>query len=561
VASELDEIVIANASDVVNGDVSGADALLANPGADGISLREAIAATNNDPGAFAIRFAPTLRAATISLSVELPLLTGGGVSIDGDVDGDSKPDVNLLSGGSNIGLQIASSGNRLHALTLEGFDYGVVIEPPHDPFPSGRTFADNTVSGLVMRAIGTQGVLLDQTGLGNCTKLTSSAAPCAANNSWLNTTITGNMIEAGKSGIFFFVASTGDRVEGVTITDNRVRVVGMGNGPGINVMTAGDSTGAHISNVLIARNSIEGSPDIGIQVGAGGNRAQGGVLEGMRIIDNRVRLEPSGPGYCCEGIVVESGSDAPDLAIGPPLRYLDDNLVRDVLIRGNSIAGALPAGISLHAGFGGGGRRNQIQDVRIEDNAVESTQQAFGTYVVTGDGTPYEDRYAEGNRVSHLTILGNSFTIARGGIDIGPSTGTGASGIAVVGGGNFGRNNEISDIRIEGNVIESEDHGVVVIGGIGPTASGNVVAGVRIGENRIVGADDPVSVIPNRDGASGNTASVMGPPSPAPAVSASAASPSAPPGLADAWPLLAAATVAVALLAGLVGVAVRRRRG
>ncbi len=38
---------------------------------------------------------------TITLGSALPQLTGGGVTIDGDINGDGKPDVTLADGSGN----------------------------------------------------------------------------------------------------------------------------------------------------------------------------------------------------------------------------------------------------------------------------------------------------------------------------------------------------------------------------------------------------------------------------------------------------------------------------
>ncbi|MGA3205840.1 MAG: hypothetical protein ABSF12_25380, partial [Bryobacteraceae bacterium] len=43
-------ITVSNATVAINGDTSSVAALVANPGPDGISIQEAIMATNNDPG-------------------------------------------------------------------------------------------------------------------------------------------------------------------------------------------------------------------------------------------------------------------------------------------------------------------------------------------------------------------------------------------------------------------------------------------------------------------------------------------------------------------------------
>jgi len=49
-------ITVTNATSAVNGDTSSVEALLANPGPDGISLYEAVTASNSAPGTWNIQF-------------------------------------------------------------------------------------------------------------------------------------------------------------------------------------------------------------------------------------------------------------------------------------------------------------------------------------------------------------------------------------------------------------------------------------------------------------------------------------------------------------------------
>lgn len=57
-----------------------------------------------------------------------PPLTGGGVTIDGDITGDCHPNVTLTACGhdaESYAFDVISSNNRLQALTLQSFDNGI----------------------------------------------------------------------------------------------------------------------------------------------------------------------------------------------------------------------------------------------------------------------------------------------------------------------------------------------------------------------------------------------------------------------------------------------------
>jgi hypothetical protein len=77
-------VAVTNALDTVNGDTSSIAALQRSPGGDGISLREAIQAANNTPGANTITFATLLGGQTIHLLGRRPLPTiTGNLTIQG----------------------------------------------------------------------------------------------------------------------------------------------------------------------------------------------------------------------------------------------------------------------------------------------------------------------------------------------------------------------------------------------------------------------------------------------------------------------------------------------
>src|SRR5205823_428927 len=112
-----------------------------------------------------IAFAPGLAGSTISLGSQLPALMGGGVTINGDVNRDGKPDVTLTEApgfrrdycpaDAGCALIIGSSNNKIERIILDGFGAGIDIEPWKPGFdnagatlPTGVTLANNVVDGV-----------------------------------------------------------------------------------------------------------------------------------------------------------------------------------------------------------------------------------------------------------------------------------------------------------------------------------------------------------------------------------------------------------------------------
>jgi len=518
-ARSASDIVVTTTSDAVNGNTSSVAALIAAPGPDGISLREAITATNNDPGTYTIRFAPSLMGATITLDSQLPPLLGGGVTIEGDIDGDGKPDVTLsaaagfsatlgtycpTSGG--CGLSIGSSGNRLHALTLVGFGEGVDIEAWHPGDdsrpapPTNQVLSDNVVSALVMHGIQTFGVFIGSVFNKNCGLYAGFAQPCVTNDTVANTTITGNTIEtgnAGDSGIAAKLSNAGDRLENITVTDNTIQMNGPGEGIGLEVI--GNATGAAISGGLIARNTIAGRAGIGITLVAGGTRAQTNTVENVQVLNNRVNLVSQDSGFCCQGIDLEAGSDTnTDLA---PVRYPDGNEMQNVLVQGNTISGTLVFGVGVQAGTGGGSD-NRVNDIQVQANTITSSTLASGVLIWTiGGGSPVGNSNQTDNQIARVAVDANRITIgsAHG------SLSSGGGGISIVGGsGSLARNCSIKDIQIVNNAIGPGPSLIQLIGGTNG-ASNDQLAGVQIVNDTVADPAGPgLQIIANDKGATGD---------------------------------------------------------
>lgn len=90
-------LVVTNTSDLVNGDTSSPAALIANPGPDGISLREAIEAADNAPGPHTISISPALTGQVITLGTSVLWVRRDGIDLEGLAGSDGQPAITIDS--------------------------------------------------------------------------------------------------------------------------------------------------------------------------------------------------------------------------------------------------------------------------------------------------------------------------------------------------------------------------------------------------------------------------------------------------------------------------------
>jgi hypothetical protein len=473
-------IVVTTNADVENGNVSTVAALQANAGPDGISLREAVAATNNDPGVHTIRFA-----APMVITIASPfVLTGGNVSIEGPATLAAQPGATPRASG----LQLASGGNRLTGLTLDGFLESVEIRPTNNPVPVGQTYADNTIEQLtILRA--NRGILL--------TFYSFTCDPCQTGNTWRNVTIRNNVIEAERVGIGVSLMSVvGDRVDGLVITGNTVRLgtatQPSPDGAAVIVTVDGNSVSSAIRNLTIENNTIDAAQsgaDGAIYVGSGLQRGRSSLVEDVRIVNNRITTtRPAGINPCCHGITVVAGTDyfafSPSIGGSP-----DDNVIRRVEVSDNQMSGPLLTGVDVHAGVAGGGSRNRTESVRVRRNAITSTILGTGVSISLGLGQGNLDlgqalRVVTGNVVTDVDVEDNVIVTGTSG------QGFAANGISLLGGAGGGRDGVISHIRLTRNTITALHNGIRFLGGdrADDPPRGNSIRCVTIVDNRIIAA-------------------------------------------------------------------------
>jgi uncharacterized protein (TIGR03437 family) len=483
-------LTVTNAGDVVNGNVSSPAALIANPGTDGISLREALLAVNQAPGSYTIGFAPSLKGSTIQIGQPgLPPLTGGGVIVNGDIDGDGKPDIQLDAGGAQYStIQVSSSDVTLYALSLKGFTDGVQIRP----VAAGQTYSNIAIANLVIRS-SNDGIVL--------------GADQFANSRFVNVTISGNDVEAPNMAISAMLALTdGNSLDGINIVHNTVR-----GGPGaaaVSLVAGNWPTGSDnsIHNAVISGNTITGPTTTGIRIGSGDIGSSRNRVDHVRISGNTISLEAGSEGEA-SGIMLVSGDTSTDW-VDPsfrPVGYPLDNDMGNVEIAGNVVAGENHVGIGLAVGYWGA-ERSTMHDVSVLGNSIDgvstTSMDLSGIKLLGGWGVnDAEHKPATAGRISNVVIEANRVRLRP------DPTYSNAGGIVLLGADAGATGNQVQDIWVSHNDVDAgPEIDINVLGGAGsatfpgtgaapiPTDN-NVISGVEVWCN-LAGGPPPEALSP-----------------------------------------------------------------
>lgn len=497
--TEPTSLVVTTASDVLDGDVSSVDNLKANPGPDGVSLREAILATNNDPGTYAVTFDPSLAGATVVPEFLMDSLTGGNVSIDGDIDGDGHPDITIRNPGpskSKYVIEIASGGNRLAYLKLKGAHEGVIISPApiaeSPPRPRGQTFSGTVLRGLIIRNVSFAGIALASgESYSGCRK-----SACESHNTWRDTLIVGNTISARDNGIEISPSMViGDRVAGLEIRGNKVRLASSAceAGVGVNIHVGNGLRGTAenvVTHAVVSGNTILGDAQAGIRLIAGEGAGDRNRVVDARVVGNRIDVTSDRKPRCMGmGVFVASGDGATDIDSrqANPL-YPEGNIVRNVVIKRNELAGW--TGIRLMAGCCGA-RSNEIRNVTLRRNTIESFG-LFGGIGIQANFGGGRSRDTADNKIVGVDVDANRIKVSRLPRNPYPHAG---GGVSITGGYSFAqfdtdtRGGKVKDIRVTDNRIDARIIGINVVGGWGldpDNPIGNVVSGIVIAGNRVL---------------------------------------------------------------------------
>ena len=373
--SSGNSFVVVSTSDDVNGNTSSPAALLADPGPDGISLPEAIDATNHTSDFYTITFDPSLSGSTIYLQRDMPHITQGNVIINGDINEDGTPDITIDGTDADfVCFNINGSSNVvIRGFKMFNFDkHGVYIFPNSG---DGRPDVENII-------IYQNEIVADA---GQISLMISEQDNCSIRNVEINS----NYLHDGPSSISILAgmgtATFNNEISNVAILNNTI------NNPGqtIDIMASpaasSGSYGNTVSNIEIRGNTITGWNDSSILVDASNQGSSGNnTFDGLLITDNYI-----------EGIAVgielvgESGGNS------------TGNLMTNVTITDNTLIGC---GIHVAGSTGYNSHGNTTSNLTFERNYLDATGisgSANGIYLAAGADGAY------GNSLENLLIRDN----------------------------------------------------------------------------------------------------------------------------------------------------------
>ena len=367
-------LVVSNASDVVNGDTTSIAALVADSGSDGISVREAILASNNTVGEDVVEFDASLSGATISLGGTALEITES-LSIDGsDLSQRVVIDAGSQSRVLNFSLQDKDATLTINSLEITG----------------GKTTADNQPGGGVFFA-GGQMFVVNSLIHGNATDGSRSyGGGVAATNTFsdqpqinlIGSTVTNNSttgFEAFGGGIY-------SNDEEVYIEDSEIS----------NNTTSGFEShggGLQVDRVLIVDSTINGNIVTGY--GARGGGVSGGDirLTNSFVTNNRTenyRGFGGGIGAGRATLVNSVIRDNSTLGVGPSPQqtgnawgggiFAGEVILHDSVVESNHTEGAVSSGGGIFA--------TEVQSLnsRIEGNHTSGdNSHGGGIYVPTNN--------------------------------------------------------------------------------------------------------------------------------------------------------------------------------
>lgn len=382
-------MTVTTTADVVNGNVSSPAALIADPGPDGISLREAILAANNAPGPHSITFSPDLAGQTIAPTSPLRI-TQNGIAMEGLTTPDGQPAITLNAEGTSPWLLfVRASDFTLTGFRITGFPvkaFGVSIR-------AGAFFQEPGPSRLSNIRI--EGNVFTNEGFPASGSLAISLGmeSMAANAVVSDVSIAGNVFvgfQGDANAIHVAAGGTDDRIENVVVYNNSfasitfpVELVGA-NGVNSTIVGArivGNTFTTSLQPVNLNHIGSDGSP-----------ATSGNVIEDTLIARNKF-----------------FGNRGPSIVFLGGMTNATGNAITNTRIVNNLIVGGTTYdGVGLVGGRQGG-TQNRIAGVQIVNNTI--TQNAGGGIT----SNPNLDG-AFGNTITGVSVL-NTIVSGNGSTD------------------------------------------------------------------------------------------------------------------------------------------------
>ena len=326
-----------------------------------------------------VEFDPSLNGSVIAITGGLPVISQGNLTIDGDIDNDTHPDITIDGAGalSDTGLHIfGASDVVIEGLFVRNFQTtGVGIATDADggsPLMENLVLRHNTISNAGRSAINL--LIWNQD-----------------HDTIRNIEIVSNIIQNSGGGVSIRAGSgdsaTDNEISGVSIISNTIA------NPGNHIAISFSPSGSPglsrntVTDIEIRGNQISGHTNTSIlidaanQSGCNDNTVDGGVIAGNRIDGTPVTIELVSVG--------ESGANA------------TGNVLSDVTITGNVLTGG---GIQFGGATGNNARNNTISGVLIDRNHISSCA-ANGIFLIAGSGGAHHNLFE--NVILRNTFVGD----------------------------------------------------------------------------------------------------------------------------------------------------------
>ena len=387
-------VVVSTTADVVNGKVSSLSALKAKPGADGISLPEALAAADKTGGSATlyVMFSAALNGKTIALRTPLPPLRRDHLVLEG-----------VAPDGSPARVSLDGRHARLNTLNQLLLVQGSEITVRWLRFTGMNPTGNHSFQEPAIWMIGGQGFALTP----------GPTRPRLANVQIVDDVFDSREISfanqsmVGPSGVIVF-AGPNARMSGITIARNTfLHQTGSSDSVGI----WANSSGARISGVTVANNSFDQDANA-IELA---DTKKSPHLTGTRIVGNTITR--GGNGIALDGNAMNGKIDD---------TLIEDNSISDTRVPISLNACAFDPRLAKDA-FG-----DVISNTQIVNNLIHSDSAlgiGIGIYIAGGNTTT-----SPPSRVSAVTFENDTFVNDQtGSLFVAIPNGTGASGNQISG--------------------------------------------------------------------------------------------------------------------------------